>query len=614
MLIISFLLSVIFWFAQPARCAEQALAINQGITNYDNSIAIGANSYMDLVRNSKVFVDNTLLLRELKTKSGADSISYLFLGPDKWGKSMNLDMIKTFYEIPTDENGKKISLTSSSSYKLFVNGEITFDDGHTKKLLKPLLIANDAEISNLGKYNVTFITFKDCVSENATVVKQKMQLALEKALGSFDWANSRSRLNNWMTTSYPLRAKRILLIEDYDTPILNFLQKEHPPSEDMYEIIRLMKNFLTYAFAKTEGKMQPRVSGPFYLAVATGKYNLEHHDPMDYDYWYGCRDLPIYDHFGFTNHSVKQLLKMRRVDEKLSRQALKWYGGIKSETGNEMFNPTSIAKFLQQRKLDCYGKNDENEELIQNAIDKHPQLVKSLLSLISKKEIPVYSKLPLRFKYKLELEDVLHDGKVTTPARPYDEKAFFTYLYEEGYLTKKWNSLSARLPNNEMAFVLANDTIMYLKKTNKISAKLKTAAAALLHLTASNETSTATKSLRESLRALYYKSESRLKEDSIRSILNCVVLQMQCLSKFEIDVYYDKALGPDFVMVNDETGRVIVVEFVYDSDSSTTEAIELAANWTSVFENFTTVRTKQLIGITISPDKATSVATKFINS
>jgi hypothetical protein len=63
----------------------------------------GADSYKELVQNSNIFVDKTLFIKDfIKTEGKVKLITC----PRRWCKSMNIQMLKTFFEIEVDADGK----------------------------------------------------------------------------------------------------------------------------------------------------------------------------------------------------------------------------------------------------------------------------------------------------------------------------------------------------------------------------------------------------------------------------------------------------------------------------------------------------------------------------
>jgi hypothetical protein len=77
----------------------------------DNSnlprMRVGTDDFKKLLLNSDVFVDKSLMIKELLEDSGE---VILITRPRRWGKSINIDMIRRFFEIEIDEHGNKLSM------------------------------------------------------------------------------------------------------------------------------------------------------------------------------------------------------------------------------------------------------------------------------------------------------------------------------------------------------------------------------------------------------------------------------------------------------------------------------------------------------------------------
>ena len=67
-------------------------------------IPLGTDNFKKLVTTSDVFIDKTLLIKEILDR-GEEAT--LILRPRRWGKSLALDMLKTFFEIEVDEQGRR---------------------------------------------------------------------------------------------------------------------------------------------------------------------------------------------------------------------------------------------------------------------------------------------------------------------------------------------------------------------------------------------------------------------------------------------------------------------------------------------------------------------------
>ena len=115
---------------------------------------ISPSSFMHLVTKSNVFVDKSLLIENILTCSFVD---ILITRPRRWGKTLNLDMIKTFVEARVDENGL---ISNIRNQALFEGGDYINDEG-TTIFMKPLNIAQRKNEKfyqdSSGKFPVLFL-------------------------------------------------------------------------------------------------------------------------------------------------------------------------------------------------------------------------------------------------------------------------------------------------------------------------------------------------------------------------------------------------------------------------------------------------------------------------
>ncbi|MEN0016524.1 MAG: AAA family ATPase, partial [Bacteroidota bacterium] len=121
-------------------------------------IRVGTSHFHQLLLKSDVFVDKSLFIKEFLEGEGLVS---LITRPRRWGKSLNMDMLKRFLSIEVDNQGNPVPQEKSLHRKLFTGGEIGLDPGDTK-LLKPLKISNyPAAMKRQGQYPVISLGFKD---------------------------------------------------------------------------------------------------------------------------------------------------------------------------------------------------------------------------------------------------------------------------------------------------------------------------------------------------------------------------------------------------------------------------------------------------------------------
>ena len=112
-------------------------------------IPIGIDDFKKIRENNYYYIDKTNFIEEIGKNVGK---TLLFTRPRRFGKTLNMSMIKYFFDIENKEENKK----------LFTN----------------LYIEKSKYISEQGKYPVIYISFKDLKSKNweGTIFKLKNQL------------------------------------------------------------------------------------------------------------------------------------------------------------------------------------------------------------------------------------------------------------------------------------------------------------------------------------------------------------------------------------------------------------------------------------------------------
>ncbi|KAG8324991.1 hypothetical protein J6590_078298 [Homalodisca vitripennis] len=99
-------------------------------SNKPPRLRVGTDDFKTLLLNSDAFVDKSLMIKEFLEDSG-DVI--LITRPRRWGKSLNMDMLRKFFEIEVDEKGNPLPEEDRVNHKLFIGGEIDLGLASGKK-------------------------------------------------------------------------------------------------------------------------------------------------------------------------------------------------------------------------------------------------------------------------------------------------------------------------------------------------------------------------------------------------------------------------------------------------------------------------------------------------
>ena len=332
------------------------------------ALPIGISDYVR-AQSEYYYVDKTLLIKEFLDKRPLVS---LFTRPRRFGKTLNMDMLRVFFEISKED---------TSVY--FKNKAIwQCGKGYTK---------------HQGQYPVIFLTFKDVKFDSweATIDKIKGLLQaefgrhlelqnsdklaeyereyfskiLEGKANEVDLTSSLENLSKMLCKHYGKAP--IIIIDEYDTPI------QEGYAKDFYdEIIGFMRNFFSGAFKDNKNITYGFLTGILRIAqesIFSGLNNLTVNSIMDKDY----------DRFfGFTDLEVHKMMEYYDVSNKYT-ELRDWYDGYLF--GNtEIYNPWSVINYISKGCIpQAYwvntGKNEVLEDVLGVATEDITERLYSLL-------------------------------------------------------------------------------------------------------------------------------------------------------------------------------------------------------------------------------------------
>jgi len=330
-------------------------------------LPIGIDDYKQVIENNKTYIDKTLLIKEFWE---GNSLVVLTPRPRRFGKTLNLSMLKYFFE-KTDQD--------------------------TSGLFENTNIWNDPKYHDLqGQYPVIFLTFKNIKADSwkEAYVKFANFLAMhvEKLLSSIfasltpteqswykrlidrsateaDYADSLLHATTILERHY--QKKVIVLIDEYDAPIIkaylhNYYKKMVDFINDLLSTVlkgntALQKGFLT---GITRIAKEGIFSGLNHLSV------------------YTVLDTQYANKFGFTQEEVDQLLIGYDLVKK--RNEIKsWYDGYVFGNNTNVYNPWSVLKCIENNgDFKTYWVNTSNNDLIRDLIAKSGPAIKDDIELL----------------------------------------------------------------------------------------------------------------------------------------------------------------------------------------------------------------------------------------
>jgi hypothetical protein len=333
-------------------------------------ISLGCSDFKRTIEDNYYFVDKSLFIKEV-VQDGSAVI--LLPRPRRFGKSMNMSMLKCFFE-KTEESNKE----------LFENLNIYRDE----KVME-----------NQGQYPVIFITFKDVkdsLFENCylkileIIIKEydKNKYVLEvlsksekeyynKILsGNANKAEYESSIKNLTEFLTRFNKKRtFVLIDEYDVPIQSgYLNNYYD------EVIEFIRNLLSGALKDNSYLEKGILTGILRVAkesIFSGLNNISVCTILSSRYS---------EYFGFTEKEVEETLKYHGIEANLE-EVKAWYNGY--IFGDRIiYNPWSILNYVYNFKdgFKAYWTNTSSNDLVKKLITKGGSELKKELEQLIKGE------------------------------------------------------------------------------------------------------------------------------------------------------------------------------------------------------------------------------------
>ena len=352
-------------------------------------LPIGREDFKEIRENSFYYVDKTKYIEELLLDGTQVK---LFCRPRRFGKTLSMSTLRYFFDIK--------------------NGE------ENRKLFDGLYISNSPMMSEQGKYPVIFITMKGVSNSNfkeaferiadkvSTLYrnyifllekldeyeKEKFSSIVSENCNSIQLSSSLRFLTELLYKYY--NQKVILLIDEYDSPILSAVEKGYYTE---------MKDFLRAFYGdalKTNEYLQMGVLTGIIRVTQAGIFsdlnNIENYTILKKSYS---------QYFGLLEEEVEEALKYYGIEYKLD-EVRAWYDGY-NFAGTEVYNPLSILKYIKEKELESYWINTSGNALIMEIIaNSDDRVIKDLEKLFEEKELETAVDLELDMGKSLLESDI----------------------------------------------------------------------------------------------------------------------------------------------------------------------------------------------------------------
>ena len=402
-------------------------------------IGIGLSDFKHLIEENFYYFDKTKFIDEI-IKDGAQV--KLFTRPRRFGKTLNMSMLKYFFDIKeADEN---------------------------RKLFKDLYIEETESFKEQGQYPVIFLSLKDLKATSweemekdikSTITSLFLEYeAIYYELGEFDRplfkkiatkevdiGNLKEVLKFLTKILYEKYNKKVVvLIDEYDSPLVSaYINGYYEKAKNFF------KTFYSIVL-KDNSYLQMGVMTGIIRVIKAGIFsdlnNLRTYTILSDVYT---------DSYGLTEEEVEKSLKDYGLEYEISK-VKDWYDGYRF--GNsEVYNPWSILNFLQDKELRAYWVDTSGNDLINDVLKK-----------ITKDTVRALERLFNGEGLRQNISGTSDLSKLL------DENELWELLLFSGYLTIEekidQKNYILRLPNKEVKELFKDSFLeKYFGRGNKLS-------------------------------------------------------------------------------------------------------------------------------------------------
>ena len=386
-------------------------------------LPIGISNFKDIIEKNYYYFDKTRFIEDI-LEDGAQV--KLFTRPRRFGKTLNMSMLKYFFDVKNKEKNRK----------LFENLEISKSEYFGEQGKYPVI---SISFRNYDKENweTGFRTIKTTIAnmyaENKFLMdsldKRELQkfedIWLEKDDG--DWEGSLRNLVQYLYEYYG--KKVVVLIDEYDQPIIDSYIKGYYD-----KAISFFKSFYGLVLKDNECLEMGVMTGILRVAkenIFSGLNNLKVHTILDDKFT---------EYFGVVETEVVQALEDFDLEYELD-DVQKWYNGYLFGD-KKVYNPWSIINFLSDKKLRPYWVNTSGNGLIRLYLEKLKNDIFDDFSKLLKGESIVKR---------------INDNMTFQNLEANFSKNIWNLFFHSGYLTltKEYDvmkkSASIKIPNKEIS-------------------------------------------------------------------------------------------------------------------------------------------------------------------
>ena len=402
-------------------------------------LAIGVSDFKKIIEGDFYYFDKTKFIEEI-IKDGSEV--KLFARPRRFGKTLNMSMLKYFFDIENKEENKEI--------------------------FKNLYIEKTEAFKEQGQYPVIFLSLKDLKALTWEQMEKAIKSTISRLFSEYKYLlNDLDKFDTLTFENILLKnteledlkealkfltrilyekynKKVVVLIDEYDSPLVSaYINGYYEKAKDFF------KTFYSTVL-KDNSYLQMGVLTGIIRVIKAGIFsdlnNLRTYTILSEMYT---------NSYGLTEEEVVKSLKDYGIEQEISN-VKDWYDGYKFGD-SEVYNPWSILNFLQDKELRAYWVDTSGNDLINDVLKK-----------ITKDTVRALERLFNGEGLRQNISGTSDLSKLLDESELWELLLFSGYLTIEEKIDQK--NYILRLPNKEVKELFKDSFLeKYFGRGNKLS-------------------------------------------------------------------------------------------------------------------------------------------------
>ncbi len=411
------------------------------------ALPVGVDNFRKIITEDYFYIDKTMFIKELLDLKGEVN---LFLRPRRFGKTLNLSMLKYFFEDTGNEESNADNRKLFSDLRIMSAGDL-----YTNEIGKYQIINLTLKSAKQRSFESAYAKLKEEIAEefnrhkaildNSVMTEAVRERFCKIADGKAEYDEYSGSLKFLSKCLSEVSGEKVIIfLDEYDVPLENAYFKGF--YEQMADFIR---SLFESALKTNEYLQMAVITGCLRISKESIFTGLNHLNIIS------VLDKKYSEHFGFTEAEVMQGMRYYGVESRFADMK-EWFDGYRFGD-TEVYNPWSVIKFLYDLDGDIhafprpYWINTSSNDIIRNLITRADGETKGQIETLLSGNT-----MDIQIHEEVTYEDMNSKGE-----------SLWNFLYFTGYLTKESEYfressiyLRVRIPNAEVKTIYRN-TILY---------------------------------------------------------------------------------------------------------------------------------------------------------